>query len=374
MKDRIIFDTTDAGTIADSDKILSGLISSDGSTLITDTLEGGKQGLDVYLINASLDVVAGAEHAEDDAHVSGDTGNFVLAVRNDVEGSLVSADGDYAPLQVDASGRLRVIADLDVSNLAEKAEDDAHVSGDIGNYVLTVREDTLSTSTSADGDYQSFKTNANGELYVKDTDVLARLVTMNGVLDDISVDTGNIATSVDNIDTSTAAIAISVDNIDTNTGNIDTTLAGLSHLEDDAHVSGDAGIQALAVRQDTLANSTSADGDYASLKVNVNGALYVKHDGDLDVSDIANTDLANTATTVGVAATDLVGTDLAARKFAYVYNNGNKTGFIGDSSVTTANGFPLSPGSYLELRIGAAIDLYAISTSAGQDFRILELS
>jgi hypothetical protein len=43
----IIFYTTDADVIADSHKILSGIISTDGSTLITDTLEGSKQGLDV---------------------------------------------------------------------------------------------------------------------------------------------------------------------------------------------------------------------------------------------------------------------------------------------------------------------------------------
>ena len=104
MKDQIIFDTTDANTIADSDKILSGIISTDGSTLITDTLEGGKQGLDVYVINTELDVNTNAEKAEDSAHVSGDIGNFILAVANHTEGALHSADGDYAALQVDSSG------------------------------------------------------------------------------------------------------------------------------------------------------------------------------------------------------------------------------------------------------------------------------
>ncbi len=34
-------------------------------------------------------------HLEDDAHVSGDAGIQVLAVRSDAGGSLVDADGDY---------------------------------------------------------------------------------------------------------------------------------------------------------------------------------------------------------------------------------------------------------------------------------------
>lgn len=55
-----------------------------------------------------------ASYLEDSAHVSGNRGVFSLAVRNDTEGSLVSADGDYAPLQVDSLGRLRVNADISV--------------------------------------------------------------------------------------------------------------------------------------------------------------------------------------------------------------------------------------------------------------------
>ena len=46
--------------------------------------------------------------AEDAAHASGDTGVMVLAVRGDAGTTLVGADGDYAPLQVDANGALRV--------------------------------------------------------------------------------------------------------------------------------------------------------------------------------------------------------------------------------------------------------------------------
>lgn len=65
--------------------------------------------------------------------------------------------------------------------------------------------------------------------------------------------------------------------------------------EDSAHTSGDVGTAALAVRQDTLAASTSADGDYANLKVTAAGALYVSQVGtvtvsatDLDIRDLTH--------------------------------------------------------------------------------------
>jgi hypothetical protein len=47
-------------------------------------------------------------HAEDAAHVSGHYGAMALGVRKDSIGSLVDTDGDYAPLQINAKGYLRV--------------------------------------------------------------------------------------------------------------------------------------------------------------------------------------------------------------------------------------------------------------------------
>lgn len=495
MKDQLLFDTTDAGTIGDSDKVLAGILSTDGSTLITDTLSGGKQGLDVYVIN-SVTTTAGAEKAEDAAHTTGDTGNFVLAVANHTEGALHSADGDYAALQVDSSGRLRVISDLDYTANAEKAEDSAHTTADVGNYVLAVRQDTLASSVSADGDYASFKVDSVGSLYTKATDTDSLLTTIDGVLDSIKVDTGVIAGDTTSMDATLTALSKAedaahssgdqgiqmlavrndtpgslvdtdgdygslqldasgnlrvtgsftsnaeyaedsahssgetgnfvlavrqdtlasstsadgdyaafkanaageiyvtdeavdallttidgvLDSIKVDTGviagdttSMDATLTALSKAEDAAHSSGDQGLQMLAVRQDTIASSVSADGDYGSLKLNDVGRLYVEAEVSNDPAT-ANTALTAAATSVLNTATDLKATDLANRKYINIYNNGNKKIFIGGSGVTTAAGFPISPGAYMELRAGAAIDLHAISTTTGQDTRILELS
>lgn len=48
------------------------------------------------------------QYAEDSAHTTGDEGHQVLAVRNDTLAALADTDGDYSPLQVDASGALYV--------------------------------------------------------------------------------------------------------------------------------------------------------------------------------------------------------------------------------------------------------------------------
>ena len=55
-----------------------------------------------------VDIVSGAEYAEDAAHTTADTGQFVLGVRNDTLAALGGTDGDYVPFQMNADGALYV--------------------------------------------------------------------------------------------------------------------------------------------------------------------------------------------------------------------------------------------------------------------------
>lgn len=161
-KDRLVFDTT---TPDDTDNVGAYIRGADG-TIITHTTEGAKEALDVYVAN-QIDIAS--DHAEDSAHVSGDIGSFALGVRNDTNTVLTSADGDYSPIAVDSAGRLKVVADFSAAFDFVYAEDSAHTTGDPGAYVLSVREDTLTTSTSASGDYQSMKTDAHGRMWINAT-------------------------------------------------------------------------------------------------------------------------------------------------------------------------------------------------------------
>ena len=252
------------------------------------------QELAELVLDASGRLVIAGRYLEDAAHASGDAGLFMLAVRNDADTSMVSADGNYAPLQVDENGRLKVVADLEVANSAEKIEDSAHASEDVGSYSLGVRADTRPTNanTSADGDYCSFFINANGELYVKDTDALAKLTEIDNVLDTIKTDTAAMVVdlaaieaellaqgiTLDGIETEVLDQGTTLDNIETSIDNIEADIDSLTKAEDSAHISGDSGIMSLAVRADSDGSLVSADGDYAPLQVDSAGKLKVAGD------------------------------------------------------------------------------------------------
>jgi hypothetical protein len=332
MKDQLVFDTTDVDTIADSDHVGSHTLAGDG-TLITsgdgtaDNVANGFEGLDTRSFIFGYDSVG---DNWDRIHQTGGALNVYID------------DGDF---------------EVDVVINAEKAEDSAHTTADIGNYVLGVRMDDVDGANSAllagtEGDYQSFFTNDKGELHVRDNDVVDLLTTIDTVLDSIKVDTGNI----------------------------DTTITALSHNEDDVHTTGDSGIQALSVRIDDIDSPPAGtlagtEGDYQSLHTDVKGRLYVNI-GDMADESLANTAIANAVNTLAVANTaeDIVASPLADRKYLYVYNNDNRKIYVGATGVSSANGFPVSPGSIIELRAGSAIDIEWVSAKVSHDIRTLELS
>lgn len=215
--------------------------------------------------------------AEDSAHTTGDVGVMVLGVRQDADTSPVSANGDYHAPIFDNAGNLKVaiksgagtggfaMADgatftrdttsfnpagavvetsaptltngdaaalsmttggalrvaVTTGGIPGVIEDNPSAGGEEGLLCMAVRQDTLASNTSADGDYTYLKVSANGSLYV----------TGGG--------------------------------------------GGTQYQEDAAAASGDTGTLALVVRQDTPAGSTSADGDYTTLKSDSVGRLHV---------------------------------------------------------------------------------------------------
>lgn len=96
------------------------------------------------------------------------------------------------------------------------------------------------------------------------------------------------------------------------------------------------------------------------------------------VSDaaLAVTAIANAAETLDVASTaqNIIVAPLANRKHLWIYNNDNQKMYIGATGVTAANGFPISPASYVELRAGAAVDIEFVSAKLNHEIRTLELS
>lgn len=303
----------DAGqdNVAISDGTDTLAINNDGSINITDN--GGSITVDgTVSISGNVNVTqgtspwvvqAGAEKAEDSAHASGDIGNFMLAVRNDGGAtSLTSANGDYSPIAVDEFGRM-----LTVTSLASAhAEDSAHASGDIGDFVLAVRQDTLATSTSADGDYAAFKVTAEGALYVAPV--------------------GNVA--------------------------------------DDAADSGNP--IKVGSRSESGALSAVGDGDRADLLSDDFRRIYVNSGANISVEE--------TAVSVTTTATALPATALTGRRKIYVQNLDNQPIFLGGSGVTTANGIRIAAGAVFEDEVGDDVGLFAINASGTADVRVLELA
>ena len=127
----------------------------------------------------------------------------------------------------------------------------------------------------------------------------------------------------------------------------------------------------LDIRDLTHASDSVKIGDGTDfLAIDGNGAASVSD------SALANTAIATAANTLAVANTaeDLVASPLANRKYLAVYNNDNQNAYIGASGVTSANGFPVPPGSLLEMRAGAAIDIEFVSAKVSHEVRTLELS
>jgi len=417
MKDHLIFDVTDANTILDSDSVGAflragtdgDLISSgDGdSDSVANTFEGidtrgfmfgydsvgdhwdrlraTNGALHVDIQDAAITVDSSFDKDEDSAHASGDNGAYVLAVRADARptDANTSADGDYASFFVNDSGELYV-KDTDAAALLTTIDAD---TGAIATDIAAIETELLDQGTTLD----SILSDTNAlvvDLAAIETELLDQGTSLDAlVVDAAAIEAELLAqgTTLDSILSDTSALVVDAAAIEaelldqgTTLDSIESELQGLSHAEDAAHASGDLGIQTLAVRNDTLAALAGTDGDYAPLQVDADGALYVNVSNAISVEDVAlaNTAIANAANALTAANTaeNVVASPLASRKYLWIYNNGNRKAYIGASGVSAANGFPVSPGSYIEMRAGAAVDIEWVSANTNQEIRTLELS
>jgi hypothetical protein len=250
MKDHLIFDTTDAQSIIDSDSVGAFLRSSDG-TLLTHTDVGGKKALDVRVaegINVEVDL----NFADDSVTAHQGTNPWVVSATN-----------------------------LDIRDL----------------------------------------------LYTQDS-VTAYQGTSPWVVSASDLDIRDLDATQDSIE---------------------------SWLHDGAG---------------TALTSTLVSGKQA-LDVNLVNTISIND------AALANTAIANSANPLNTADTAeaIIASALANRKYLWIYNNDNTKVFIGSASVTAANGFPVSPGSYLEMRAGAAVSPYFVGQSGKTpEIRTLELS
>lgn len=218
--------------------------------------------------------------SEDVASADGHAGASVLTVRQDTLAGSTSADGDYQPFKTDSVGRLWINCSTGCSGGTQYAEDQAHASGDLTIFVSGVRRDTTPSSSSGTaGDYSAFNIDANGRLYVNaalynGTDGSLLTPSVDQTLDAAITTTGPLMVGRGSTATPTASSA------DGDATALWVDLSGRVHAtyekaEDVAHTSGDIGAFVLTKRTDSAATSAGTDGEYATLNTDASGRLWV---------------------------------------------------------------------------------------------------
>lgn len=196
-------------------------------TAITNALPAGTNNIgDVDVLSVVPGTGATAlGKAEDAAHSSGDTGVMSLAVRRDADTALAGTDGDYAPLQVNAAGSLKVAITAGAGSGGTSIADGASFTRDTTSITPVGAVVETSAPTLTNGDAAGLSMTTGGAVRV-------------------AVASGGI------------------------TGAVVDAVAGAT----------DEGVLAVVVRDDALATLTPADADYTQMRTNARGALWVALD------------------------------------------------------------------------------------------------
>jgi hypothetical protein len=186
---------------------------------------------------------------------------------------------------------------------------------------------------------------------------------------------GSITVDATNLDIRDLAFA--TDKVDVSGSEVSLDAATLAALENITVSATDLDIRDLDAATDSV-QSNLFDGAGNAITsttgfLDVNIAAGSVTTSDAALANTAISAIAETVTTSSAAILD-GGDLLSGRKYAFLYNNGNRTVFVGPSGVTTSSGFPIPAGSILEARIGAAVALHMVAASGSQNVRTLQLS
>ena len=118
---------------------------------------------DTFIVQTSIarSTINDSVYAEDSAHTTGDVGNFILGVRNEAYAVFTGTDGDYSPISVTAGGKVHTQGEGFIAH-------DAADSGNpvkIGGYAVTTQRAAV-----ADGDRVDLALTKNGEVILSTYD------------------------------------------------------------------------------------------------------------------------------------------------------------------------------------------------------------
>lgn len=245
---------------------------------------------------SALQLIDDAVYAEDVAAQAADKGIAILAVRRDADTSLVGADNDYANLQVNNLGALKVEVFSGETLPVSLASVPSHAVTNAGTFAvqesgaaltaLQLIDDVVytdDTSTHATGTSKGMLMMAAAtptDAAVNANDIGAVAMTVNREML-VQVNTA-LPTGTNAIGKLTANSGVDIGDVDVLSVVPGTGATNLGKAVDSALGATDTGVAALAVRDDALATLTPADNDYTNLRTNSRGALWVTPDGSID--------------------------------------------------------------------------------------------
>lgn len=332
--EQLSFDPTDADTRAAGSNVGAYLRAGTDGDLISSTLIGGKEALDVNIAN-TLDIAVDLDHTEDSIRL-GDGTSFFTSTSENGDIALDVHLSNTSIAVTDNGGSLTVDAvDLDIRD-------------------LTAASDSVS-SWLADGAGTALTSTLIGSDQALDVNIANTTVSIDDNGGSITVD-GTVSISGDvNVTQGTSPWVIGDGGGSITVDATDLDIRDLTHASDSIRL-GDG---------TSLITSTLVGSDQG-LDVNIIN--------DLTVSDLADTAILNTQKNVTTTSGVLLASEQANRKYFYVQNLGTKKTYIGASGVTTANGLRLSPGAVAEFRLGPALSMHAVAEAGTQDCRVMELS
>lgn len=316
---KLIFDVTDAGTMADSANVGAWVrAGTDG-----EQIDSTSNALWVHLKASDVTLDIQASHLNDSIKI-GDGTDF-LAINTD--GSINITDN---------GGSITVDGTVELGATSLAALESITVQNGSGASAVNIQDGGNSITVDA-----------------------------------VNLDIRDLAFATDKVDVSGSSVSIS--------GNVTVDQGTSPWVIGD----GGGSITVDAVNLDIRDLSAASDNVAAYLKdgsgnsINsTSNALNVYMTNSLSVNDaaLANTAIAAEADTVTTTSSALVASVLSNRKYVDIYNNGSKAMYIGQSGVSAANGFPIFPGSLLSLRAGASVAIHAVAASGSHEARVLQLS
>lgn len=304
-----------------------------------------------------VDIVSGAEYAEDAAHTTADVGQFVLGVRNDTLAALGGTDGDYVPFQMSADGALYVEIATGGSASAVYV-DDADWTDSTSSHMLVGGIYQSSPQSITDGDTGPLQVNANGNLIVDlsatDNAVLDAIAASLSVLDDwddsnyanvnLNVAGADIAANAGTMSATTPRVTIATD--DTHFGAVGAAADVDGVVHGQLRYIG-AGLDTL---ETTLSNIETAvqiiddwdDSNYANVNINIAGTDVDGNSGNKSAQSqrvvIATDDVNVSAIKTAVELIDDTVAVLGTATYSETSTKGNVVGVVRNDTLAALAG------------------------------------